>query len=98
MHITSKSQIVFGILASEENVEFVMENKDKLNGIFVYNDMDEGKSKIIGLMVAEQKTEYSFSDAQKFKLLTPEKEKEVFELIETHFKLEASYFLIASCY
>lgn len=94
MQINSKSQIVFGIAISDEQVE---EIHNKLPNIHSYNDLDEGGSKILGLLVTQQNTSYGFSEAKKVTLLSPEKELKLTDLLKQHFHQQPSYFLIASC-
>ena len=66
-----------------------------------YNDLDEGGSKILGLLVTQQNTSYGFSEAKKVTLLSPEKELKLTDLLKQHFHQQPhqqpSYFLIASC-
>ena len=97
MQINSKAQIVFGIAVSAQQIEEFQDKDSGNHNIYAYNDLDENGNKILGLLVTEQTTYYSFSDSKKIIFLSPEKEKEVSELLHQHFQQQASYFLIASC-
>lgn len=97
MQITSKAQVVFGFQASEEQIEQLQNLEEELPNMYSYSENNDGKY-IIGFMVAEQRTDYSYSDSSQITLLSPEKTKEIFDLLQIHFQEESSYFLIASCY
>ena len=82
---------------SAQQIEEFEDQQSENNHIYVYNDLDENGNKILGLLVTEQQTYYSFSDSKKITFLSPEKEKEISELLNQHFQQQASYFLVASC-